>query len=47
VLATPHIAGATTETRTKVLRTTARNLVDFLTGEGVNESFIANPAALE
>jgi len=47
VLATPHLAGATTETRTNVLRTTAHNVVDALNGEAVHESFVANPAALE
>jgi len=47
VLATPHLAGATTETRTNVLRTTAQNVVDYLDGEAVDESFVANPAALE
>jgi len=47
VLATPHLAGATTETRTNVLRTTAHNVVKFLDGEDVDESFVANPSALK
>lgn len=47
VLATPHLAGATTETRTNVLRTTAHNVVDALNRETVDESFVANPSALE
>jgi phosphoglycerate dehydrogenase-like enzyme len=47
VLATPHLAGATTETRTNVLRTTAQNVVDYLAGKDVDESYIANPTALE
>lgn len=47
VLATPHLAGATVETRRNVLRTTARNVIKSFSGEPVNEEFVANPAALE
>jgi D-3-phosphoglycerate dehydrogenase len=47
VLATPHLAGATAETRRNVLRTTAENVMRALNGEPVDESYVANPDALE
>lgn len=46
VLATPHLAGATVETRTQMLNVTARNLVDVLDGKPVDEEYVANPEAL-
>lgn len=46
VLATPHLAGATVETRTQMLNVTARNLVSVLNGDPVDEKYIANPEVL-
>lgn len=46
VLATPHLAGATVETRTRMLNTTARNLVAVLAGESVDSEYVANPEVL-
>ena len=43
---TPHLAGATVETRTEMLRTTAENMRRVLDGKTVDERFIANPDAL-
>lgn len=43
VITTPHLAGATNETRTNVLRTTAKNIVSVLDGESVDSRFVANP----
>lgn len=47
VLATPHLAGATTETRTRMLNVTAENLVAVLQGRDVDPEYVANPEALE
>lgn len=47
VLATPHLAGATVETRERMLATTARNVRRVLNGEPVAEEYLANPDALE
>lgn len=47
VSVTPHLAGATVETRTRMLRTTAENMLRILDGEAVDETFVANPKALE
>lgn len=47
VITTPHLAGATTETRTNVLRTTAKNVVSALNGESVDRRFVANVDVLE
>lgn len=45
VLATPHLAGATTETRVRMLRTTAECVVKAIEGEPIDEQFVANPDA--
>lgn len=47
VLATPHLAGASTETRIRMLRTTAEAVVSLLEGEGVDEGLVANPETLD
>jgi len=47
VSVTPHLAGATVETRTRMLRTTAENMLALLDGDRVDEAFVANPEALE
>lgn len=47
VLATPHLAGATVETRVRMLATTARNVRKVLHGEPVDEEFVANPEVLD
>lgn len=47
VLATPHVAGATTETRVRMLRTTAKNVRRVLHGEPVDDEHVANPSVLE
>lgn len=47
VLTTPHLAGATYETRTQMLAVTAKNLVDYLSGVSVDERYVANPTVLE
>lgn len=44
---TPHLAGATVETRTQMLETTAENMLRILDGEDVDRKYIANPAVLE
>lgn len=46
VLATPHLAGATTETRTRMLNVSARILVSVLNGNDVDEEYVANPEVL-
>lgn len=46
-LSTPHLAGATSETRRNVLRITAKNVVKYLRGKSVDEEFTANPEVLE
>lgn len=46
VSVTPHLAGATVETRTRMLRTTAEQMLAYLRGEDVDESFVANPEVL-
>jgi D-3-phosphoglycerate dehydrogenase len=46
VLGTPHLAGATVETRTRMLNVTARNLVDVLNGKPIDEEYVANPEAV-
>lgn len=45
-LATPHLAGATMETRTRILNVTAENLVAILDGRDVDPQYVANPNAL-
>ncbi|WP_164471155.1 hydroxyacid dehydrogenase [Halorubrum sp. CSM-61] len=47
VLATPHLAGATTETRRRMLNATAENLAAILDGDAVDRQYVANPDALE
>lgn len=47
VLATPHLAGATTENRRQMLNITARNLAAILRGDTVDQQYVANPAVLE
>lgn len=47
VLTTPHLAGATVETRVRMLATTARNVRKVLHGEPVDEEYVANPTALD
>jgi D-3-phosphoglycerate dehydrogenase len=47
VLATPHLAGASRETRIRILRTTAEAVVDLLHGEAVDEGLLANPETLD
>ncbi|MFB6160141.1 MAG: hydroxyacid dehydrogenase [Haloferacaceae archaeon] len=47
VLATPHLAGASTETRLRMLRTTAEAVVDLLDGESIDEDLVANPETLD
>lgn len=44
---TPHLAGATVETRTRMLRTTAENMLRVLDGESVDPQFVANPAVFD
>lgn len=46
-LATPHLAGATTETRTQMLNVTAENLIAVLEGRDVDLEYVANPDVLE
>lgn len=46
VLTTPHLAGATEETRTEMLNTAANSLRALLDGEPVDEAYVANPDAL-
>jgi hypothetical protein len=43
---TPHVAGATVETRTRMLETTAKNMLRILNGEDVDKQYIANPDVL-
>lgn len=45
VLATPHLAGATRETRVRMLRTTAECVVKAIEGEPIDEQYVANPDA--
>lgn len=47
VLATPHLAGATTAAREGMLRTAAEGVVSWLEGEGPGDATLANPAVLE
>ncbi|MEA1930677.1 MAG: hydroxyacid dehydrogenase [Euryarchaeota archaeon] len=44
---TPHLAGATVETRTRMLRTTAENMLAVLGGRDVDPQFVANPAVFD
>ena len=44
---TPHLAGATVETRTEMLETTAKNMLRILNGEAVDHQYIANPDVLD
>lgn len=44
---TPHLAGATVETRTEMLETTAANMLQILDGEDVDLSYVANPAVFD
>ncbi len=44
---TPHLAGATVETRTRMLRTTAENMLRVLDGETVDPQYVANPAVFD
>jgi len=44
---TPHLAGATVETRTHMLRTTAENMLTVLDGEDVDPQYVANPAVFD
>jgi len=44
---TPHLAGATVETRTQMLETTAKNILRILNGEDVDHQYIANPDVLD
>jgi D-3-phosphoglycerate dehydrogenase len=44
---TPHLAGATVETRTEMLETTAKNMLRILNGEAVDRQYIANPEVLD
>lgn len=43
VVATPHLAGATVETRTDILRTGAKAMSRVLNGQPVDERYVANP----
>ena len=45
-LTTPHLAGATTETRTRMLNVAAENLVAVLDGRDVPTEYVANPSVL-
>jgi phosphoglycerate dehydrogenase-like enzyme len=45
VVLTPHIGGATHETRERLVTTIARNIADFLTGKGVDPRYQVNPEA--
>lgn len=47
VLTTPHLAGATTETRRQMLNVTAENLAAVLRGDAVDRLYVANPDVLE
>ncbi len=44
---TPHLAGATVETRTQMLETTAKNMLRVLEGEAVDLEYVANPDVLD
>lgn len=44
---TPHLAGATTETRTRMLNVAAENLVAVLEGRDVPTEYVANPEVLK
>lgn len=46
-LTTPHLAGATVETRTMMLNVTAKNLVAVLEGRSVDDEYVANPDVFE
>lgn len=43
VVATPHLAGATVQTRERMLVATARNVRRVLEGQSVDEEYLANP----
>ena len=47
VSVTPHLAGATIETRTQMLKTTAQNMLQILAGDEVSAKYVANPGVLE
>lgn len=47
VTVTPHLAGATVETRIAMLETTARNVVSVLDGESIDPRYLANPAVFD
>lgn len=47
VSTTPHLAGATVETRTEMLETTAANMLRILNGDDVDSSYIANPTIFD
>jgi phosphoglycerate dehydrogenase-like enzyme len=45
VVLTPHIGGATHETRERLVTTIAQNIADFLTGKGIDPRYQVNPEA--
>jgi D-3-phosphoglycerate dehydrogenase / 2-oxoglutarate reductase len=47
VSVTPHLAGATVETRVNMLETTAKNVLSVLEGDPVDSAYVANPAVFD
>jgi D-3-phosphoglycerate dehydrogenase / 2-oxoglutarate reductase len=47
VSVTPHLAGATVETRVNMLETTAKNVLSVLEGDPVEPACVANPAVFD
>jgi phosphoglycerate dehydrogenase-like enzyme len=45
VVLTPHLGGATHETRERMVTTIAHNIANFLTGKGIDLKFQVNPEA--
>ena len=45
VVLTPHIGGATHETRERMVTTIAQNIANFLTGKGIDPRYQVNPEA--
>lgn len=45
VVLTPHIGGATQETRERMVTTIAQNIANFLTGKGIDAKYQVNPEA--
>jgi phosphoglycerate dehydrogenase-like enzyme len=46
VVLTPHIGGATVETREEMVTTVAKNTLDFLSGKEIDPKYIINPEVI-